>query len=764
MTKGEDFVRRLPADGTKSRENGARDGQEAAAFFALLRTQSKTFVPPRSLDSSALAEGIASLSAAPPLARAAVVSRPVPLVFYELPRALRAADFDPSKAIFMYWGWDMAFGGSLTITASYVHLGTFGRAYLSNANPALLDFRAGRFVCVCVKNGAPAIALDVDLCNSDDARSAFDENWSRAKEYPALATDEDALFWQSLRGTGGGHELKPRDRVSFGWSERYAEAVAKLHGHLEVFKREFAWPRDAQLPPRFADWGELLARAPHIDADGALALARARHAAGFEKLMDLCLVQNDTSWHDAVHAVMGDHTPLCDITTMTLEAHLLSSAQTLCGRRVPLLRNGKLEYHAIDPDDFSSEVAKQYWQRVTRLPVEWTSLAKPDDVPADMTPGSTTIAVMPRAEDPKAAISAGEALLDEALAEKKWTIPHGALLELSFGPFTHLELRESDAEVEFLLRNEAGEFTSGGIHLSKGDRRLWWEALTSDEKEMEARSPIASGLYLMLSAVIRDFLVVEERERVFRHGTAPSRLQRGGAEDGPRVVYLPRVNYVGRADIERCRQELDQGSREPRQHAVRPHLRRAEAPSPTQLFLARRYGIEVPTGYTFVRPHERGRKARDVIYRSRSALECLFEVAGPTGTAGGAREAWFQFERDVHRLMVHLGFAVEHVAASRRGDRGVDVYATKGSDLESVAWVIQCKAFAPRHKVGPNIVRELVGTLAEYPAGTRGMIVTTSDFTRETAALAKRHNVRLMDGKEFGRLLQAAHASSPRAS
>jgi hypothetical protein len=50
-------------------------------------------------------------------------------------------------------------------------------------------------------------------------------------------------------------------------------------------------------------------------------------------------------------------------------------------------------------------------------------------------------------------------------------------------------------------------------------------------------------------------------------------------------------------------------------------------------------------------------------------------------------------------------------------------------------------------------------TLAEYPAGTRGIIVTTSEFTRGTIELAKGHNARLMDGEEFEGHLQTAHAS-----
>lgn len=112
--------------------------------------------------------------------------------------------------------------------------------------------------------------------------------------------------------------------------------------------------------------------------------------------------------------------------------------------------------------------------------------------------------------------------------------------------------------------------------------------------------------------------------------------------------------------------------------------------------------------------------------------------------------------------MESLGFDVQHVAASRRGDRGVDVYATKGTekgtDLDKVCWVIQCKAYTPTHKVGPHVVRELVGALAEYPRGTRGLIATTSAFSREAEELATRHEVRLMNGVEFSALLAAPSA------
>lgn len=85
--------------------------------------------------------------------------------------------------------------------------------------------------------------------------------------------------------------------------------------------------------------------------------------------------------------------------------------------------------------------------------------------------------------------------------------------------------------------------------------------------------------------------------------------------------------------------------------------------------------------------------------------------------------------------------------------QGVDLYATKGVDLEAVNWVIQCKCYNLGHIIGPEKVRELHGVVAMYPAGTRGMMVTTSTFTSGTRELAAELNIRLMDGAEFARRL-----------
>ena len=102
-----------------------------------------------------------------------------------------------------------------------------------------------------------------------------------------------------------------------------------------------------------------------------------------------------------------------------------------------------------------------------------------------------------------------------------------------------------------------------------------------------------------------------------------------------------------------------------------------------------------------------------------------------------------------------LGFTVEHIATSRHGDGGIDVYATKGRDFDEMNWVIQCKCWHPKRKIPPNIIRELIGVLAGYPHGTRGMVITTSSFSSGAIEAATEANIRLIDGGEFMELVKS---------
>lgn len=167
------------------------------------------------------------------------------------------------------------------------------------------------------------------------------------------------------------------------------------------------------------------------------------------------------------------------------------------------------------------------------------------------------------------------------------------------------------------------------------------------------------------------------------------------------------------------------------------------------------YGMELPKGFTFVRPHERGAvatEARVKVYRSRSASQMIFEEIAEAPR--GSRPDWFEFEKDCARVLRAQGMRVVHQAANRSGDSGVDLYAV---DVNEQSWVVQCKCWAAHRTVGPDIVRELIGAIVASDRGmstkSRGMIITSSSFTSGAASEAVANGFELIDGKRLAKLL-----------
>jgi restriction endonuclease Mrr len=103
-----------------------------------------------------------------------------------------------------------------------------------------------------------------------------------------------------------------------------------------------------------------------------------------------------------------------------------------------------------------------------------------------------------------------------------------------------------------------------------------------------------------------------------------------------------------------------------------------------------------------------------------------------------------------------MSFRVVHQAASRNGDGGVDIYAH--DEVNDHVWAVQCKCYATARKVGPDVVRELAGSLHRYPEGTRGMIVTTSSYTPTALEEAAALNIKTIDGPQFVALAKITHA------
>ena len=252
---------------------------------------------------------------------------------------------------------------------------------------------------------------------------------------------------------------------------------------------------------------------------------------------------------------------------------------------------------------------------------------------------------------------------------------------------------------------------------------------------------------MLLSAVIRDFNVVEERQRVFKLERSFA-LGKKNINKEISIVYLPRVKYSYDYQLETLSSNL--GFKERRAHFVSAHQRKSTHTSDRQKILAEMYNFAIREGYTFVKPHERGHLKRETIYRSRSALQSMYVAEVYEGD--DKIPDWFKFEKDVAKLMEKMGYIVDHVARNKNGDEGIDLFAYRQNGGQEENWVIQCKCYG-KNKVGPAVIRELIGTLTLHKQKVNGMLVTTGDITEGAMQLAKDAGIEAINGKRFLELL-----------
>lgn len=108
------------------------------------------------------------------------------------------------------------------------------------------------------------------------------------------------------------------------------------------------------------------------------------------------------------------------------------------------------------------------------------------------------------------------------------------------------------------------------------------------------------------------------------------------------------------------------------------------------------------------------------------------------------------FEEAVGLILQDLGWQQVHRHGGR-GDRGVDLRGT----CNDMQCIVQCKRYKDR--VGPEKVRELVGTLQNQRAD-RAYLITTGRFTDQGYEEAYGHPIELWDGQMLAQQMQRAHA------
>ena len=448
-------------------------------------------------------------------------------------------------------------------------------------------------------------------------------------------------------------------------------------------------------------------------------------------------------------------------------ARSLSRATSDSGRRQAFtdgysLLDGRFE---IDFANFAikrDKDAQEYWTASALEPLfDAPSYLDPWDMPADLPGLAAAWGAEPVNVDPEAVEPTIRGLIAEAASLRRWTIPPRACVPMRVGPFAAVELTEIGDEVYFAWRTAVDRYwiTSVGVRECTFNTHLM--------ADPDGKGPLVdASIRLLMAALVRDFWVADERRAIFDVTTDRRQRQPGRERQEPRVVYLPRVRY-GNSDVGLARLSSGLLHAERSRHYVRPFLRKAHA-SPVQAEIARRHRVELPAGHTWVKGHYRGGGEGQTVYRSRSAMNLLYEVLPPgaEGSITSAEGSWFDFERSIAKLLEdHLGFTVIDRAVRGRGDQGIDVLATKLSGGRTDLWVVQCKHYLERNPVGPGTVRELIGAMVavrhDDGQAVRGLLVTSGRVSGDALKLCASHGIQSYDGAQLATIAGAVNREAP---
>jgi hypothetical protein len=659
------------------------------------------------------------------------------------------------KLSFLAFRWDGRFGSALTVTVGAARSGWIARGWIWSHHPAVESLRSTRKLTILtVYNGKP-VAITKGTVMDNRNQGGFDiamdvsTEASRRPDGALLELDEGLAYWETfLLSHTWDSLLSIPDHLQLGWMREFQTSLHLVYAAIRVglvvpdltdADRQHWHINGLDCPQEVWD-GIILPLAEVLRGRGSILKFVREHSSGV-----ILLVIADPHEH-------LERNPFHEIRVtigVLADAALLADNRTDFGSKAVFSRLGAEDEVPIEipTRDLGLDDAKKYW---TNLPGT-IALNAGDLVSANMQPADIhlildEVRAIRLGCDRAEAETAIATMTEEANILHRWTIPWGARVQTSLGPFTEIDFYSYGDEISILLKTSNHHYRWAAFN----PRAEAWnfQHLLQDRFETLDYGPdnalfedIEIAIKLVLTSIVRDFVVLEDRESAFaiRRETTPLRGRQSTDDDSPRIIYIPRIRYVQSPDTKALEKGLEYESRRP--HHVRAHRRRVDATSPYQRILAERYGFRLDPGFTFVRPHQRGGIApdREVIYRSRSAMQSLYGIAASIESNG--KSDWFRFERDVYEAMRESGFNVDHVASSRNGDAGVDVFAEDSSGEEF--WAIQCKCYAPKRKIGPATVRELIGALVGYPAGTKGMLVTTSGYSSAAIALAKQSSIAL---------------------
>jgi len=110
-----------------------------------------------------------------------------------------------------------------------------------------------------------------------------------------------------------------------------------------------------------------------------------------------------------------------------------------------------------------------------------------------------------------------------------------------------------------------------------------------------------------------------------------------------------------------------------------------------------------------------------------------------------------QFERLISSLYEKMGYQVKQTPQTR--DQGVDIFAKRVGESGPESLAIQCKHYQTG-PVGVEHSRSLYGVIQDQPSITKGILVTSGEFSRECMEFARNKRIFLIDGKYLVGLLE----------
>ena len=117
-----------------------------------------------------------------------------------------------------------------------------------------------------------------------------------------------------------------------------------------------------------------------------------------------------------------------------------------------------------------------------------------------------------------------------------------------------------------------------------------------------------------------------------------------------------------------------------------------------------------------------------------------------------------QFEELISDLYERMGYQVR--LTPRTKDKGIDIYATRINESGTESLAIQCKHYL-KGVVGVEHARSLYGVIQDQPNITKGVLVTSGEFSKDCKDFARGKRLELFNGNYICGLLERHGVCEP---